>query len=332
MSRKGVAVALTYCGAVVGAGFATGREVVDFFTVYGRMGLLGVAVALALFIWVGTTILDITHSKEIYSYHGLLKLVLTWPPAVFIADAVFCLSLLIGAGVMTAAATAVVGGDGFSNILFGTIFLAICVLLLYRGSSGLLRANTVLVPVLVVGIIALSAVELSAPVFVLLRPGPVFAAVLYVGFNTAMAAVVLTTLGEQLDAKAARTGGWLGGIFLASMLLMVYLATSGVTNVPLPMVALAEKWLGDWAWAYKLSLLAAVLTTALANIHGLASRMSAYGAGYRPLVVGSALAALVISRLGFSSLVRVAYPLLGYCNIVLLVGLCYYKCKQRRNQ
>ncbi len=38
-------VAATYIGTVVGAGFATGREIVEFFTVNGFYGTIGICVS-----------------------------------------------------------------------------------------------------------------------------------------------------------------------------------------------------------------------------------------------------------------------------------------------
>ena len=39
----------TYIGTVVGAGFATGREIVEFFTVNGLYGTIGICVSGFLF-------------------------------------------------------------------------------------------------------------------------------------------------------------------------------------------------------------------------------------------------------------------------------------------
>ena len=46
-------VVATYIGTVVGAGFATGREIVEFFTVNGLYGTIGICVS-GFFIWLGT--------------------------------------------------------------------------------------------------------------------------------------------------------------------------------------------------------------------------------------------------------------------------------------
>ncbi|WKB35304.1 hypothetical protein QS257_17090 [Terrilactibacillus sp. S3-3] len=42
-------IAATYIGTIVGAGFASGKEVIQFFTQFGEFGTLGVAASGALF-------------------------------------------------------------------------------------------------------------------------------------------------------------------------------------------------------------------------------------------------------------------------------------------
>ncbi|MBC8080240.1 MAG: hypothetical protein H7X86_07830, partial [Gorillibacterium sp.] len=49
-------VAFTYVGTIVGAGFASGQEILQFFTRYGWMAVPTISVAAFLFIWLGIKI------------------------------------------------------------------------------------------------------------------------------------------------------------------------------------------------------------------------------------------------------------------------------------
>lgn len=46
-------IAAVYVGTVIGAGFATGREIMEFFTRYGTAGTVGIIISGCLFIWGG---------------------------------------------------------------------------------------------------------------------------------------------------------------------------------------------------------------------------------------------------------------------------------------
>ena len=60
-------IALSFVGLVVGAGFATGREVVQYFSSYGMWGLAGAAVAGIIMALAGTVFLQLGsyfHARE----------------------------------------------------------------------------------------------------------------------------------------------------------------------------------------------------------------------------------------------------------------------------
>ena len=50
-------IAFAYVGTVVGAGFASGQEVMSFFTIYGYKALWAILISSFLFTFVGTRIL-----------------------------------------------------------------------------------------------------------------------------------------------------------------------------------------------------------------------------------------------------------------------------------
>lgn len=318
------AVAMTYCGAVIGAGFATGREVVDFFAYYGRQGLGGALLATVLFMWAGYVILDVTHRNPVYSYLDFLHCVLRFKLLVRIADLLFWVTLLIGIGVMTAAGGTVLAEWGIIYPVGCGAFLAVCLLLLRTGGAGFVKANSWLVPGMSAAIIILCVMQIALPATVLTHSNSIGSALLYVSFNTAIAAVALATLKSRLNERIVRLGGLGGGLLIGILLMTMYGATVGLSgDYTIPMNRLAEIWLGQWRWIYSLVLLAAVLTTALANMHGLACRAASQGRYWTVLLL-LAVMGLAIAQYGFANLVRLSYPLLGLCNIVLLAGLCYY--------
>jgi uncharacterized membrane protein YkvI len=323
MSKKAYAVAMAYAGAVIGAGFATGREVVDFFSVYGARGLAGIVLATFLFMWAGVVILDVTHRFPVYSYYDLLSVVLPWKWLVTATDFVFLATLQIGIGVMTAGGGAVLQGWGLPPWIGCAGFLLLCALLLRAGGEGFIKTNCWLVPGMTVAIIVLCLAQASAPALGSYAIVPFGSALLYVSFNTAIAGVAMSTLKNQLHRYVVLLGGLGGGLLIGLLLLVIYIATLGMDSYEIPMLRLAEIWLARWQWVYALVLLAAMLTTALANLHGLASRI-AKSSQYWFCVIYSALLGFIIARHGFASLVGMLYPLLGLCNIVLLAGLCYY--------
>ena len=57
-------LAFVYVGTVVGAGFATGREIVEFFLKFGWIGLFGIVVSGLMFTYLGAKIMIILSGIE----------------------------------------------------------------------------------------------------------------------------------------------------------------------------------------------------------------------------------------------------------------------------
>ena len=66
-------VAATYIGTVVGAGFATGQEILQFFTKFGIMGLAGILVSTIMFILFGYIIMDLGKKLGAHSHLEIIK-------------------------------------------------------------------------------------------------------------------------------------------------------------------------------------------------------------------------------------------------------------------
>ena len=64
--------AATYIGTVIGAGFATGQEMLQFFVRFGVMGFVGLAFAAAMFIFFGFIIMDLGRRLNARSYREII--------------------------------------------------------------------------------------------------------------------------------------------------------------------------------------------------------------------------------------------------------------------
>ena len=61
-----------YLGAVIGAGFASGQEIMQFFVNYGSCGLTGALTATFLFALMGGLLLHLSHRFQVSNYQDLL--------------------------------------------------------------------------------------------------------------------------------------------------------------------------------------------------------------------------------------------------------------------
>jgi uncharacterized membrane protein YkvI len=66
-------IAFAYIGTVVGAGFASGQEIMRFFTVYGIYSIWPILIAASLFIFIGTKILRLGSKLNSQSYKAIIE-------------------------------------------------------------------------------------------------------------------------------------------------------------------------------------------------------------------------------------------------------------------
>ncbi|HHY09574.1 MAG TPA: hypothetical protein GX528_03295, partial [Firmicutes bacterium] len=67
-----------YVAGVIGAGFASGQELVFFFVKYGGAGIIGVFAAVLTLTVGSAAVLEYCKKKEINSYEGLFGVLGPW--------------------------------------------------------------------------------------------------------------------------------------------------------------------------------------------------------------------------------------------------------------
>ncbi|ADU52111.1 hypothetical protein Tmar_2030 [Thermaerobacter marianensis DSM 12885] len=343
-------MAATFIGTVVGAGFASGQEILSFFTLYGWPGTAGILLVAAAFVAGGRWWLEMGARTGASSYRDALQAV-AGPWAGSFMDGLLAASLFAGVGVMTAGAAAVTAEQlGWSPWTGRLVFAVLCAATVWRGLPGVLAANAAVVPLLVAAVLVVTvhgllgapgpAVPLprsGLPAFPALAPMaaslPVaparhwlLAALLYAGFNLLLSLPVLVPLGAAAPPPSRRTGSLVGGTGLAALALLLHLAMlvhmPGPATREIPVFHLAAG-LPGWVRAGLGAVLwTEIFTTAVGSLYGLASRAGPPGTcRYRLAVVAVAAAATTVAGAGFAHLVRLLYPLMGWLGLVLMAWL-----------
>ncbi|MFZ5824918.1 MAG: hypothetical protein ACOY94_11360 [Bacillota bacterium] len=332
-------VAATYVGTVVGAGFASGQETLRFFASYGRLGLVGVAVATCLFCAFGVLVMDLGRRLRARTHREILHHV-CGPYVGPLMDGLVTLFLGATLMVMVAGGGAVFAEQMGLSRSAGTLLTAtLASLTILAGMRGIMAANSFVVPMLTGAVLLLSvgsihhhglgAILRSALPWPALAPVHAWwlAALLYVGYNLVLSISVLGPLGAEVnDRWTIVLGGVAGGLALGVLAAGIKLAVSAhlpeIGAFEIPMLFLARFHTVPVQWFYTVILWAEIYTTAIACGYGFATRASDLTQmRYREVVIGVTCVALVGSGLGFSRLVTVLYPLFGFMTLLVLVGL-----------
>lgn len=333
-----IQISATYIGTVIGAGFASGQEIVQFFTMYGSKGLLGILLTGLLFSWLGVKVLLLSHRIRAQSYQDLVRHIcgrlLGNLFNLFIA--LFLLGglcvMLAGSGSISFYYLKLPYNLGVFITVLLTAFIVLC------GMRSIMFANTIIVPALIlttcaVCIMSLSHHGVSAKLLTIpanplaFTPYWLLSPFLYVAYNMTLALTLLVPMGGTIkDASILARGGWWGGAGLGIIALLLVI----VTLAHYPAAALEEipmlfitKFQGPLPTAlYMFVLWAEMLTTAIASLYGFAQVVQQWtGLRFSLVVLASLLAALVGCQGGFSHLVSTLYPLFGYLSLLFITAL-----------
>lgn len=332
-------VAATYVGTVVGAGFASGQETLRFFAAYGRVGLWGVGLATLLFCALGVLVLDLGARLNAKSHREILDAA-CGPKLGGIMDAMITLFLGATLTVMIAGGGAVFAEQFDLPKGLGVLVTAVAAALtILYGVRGIMAANSIVVPLLTVGVtaLALGAIRFhtiggiwqkAEPHLAFAPVGPWWlAAILYVGYNLVLAISVLGPLGAEVrDRRTLLLGGLCGGVALGALAGAIQLALAAhlpeIGQVEVPMLFLARLQPRMVQWGYAVILWAEIYTTAISCAYGFVARLTQVTPiPYRWGVMGAVCIALVGSGVGFSALLGTLYPLFGFTALAVLIGL-----------
>lgn len=340
-------IAAVYIGTIVGAGFASGQEVLQFFSFFGLTGLPALGISTFLFIFFGLIILELGRRLAADSHREVIQHAGgRWLG--FAIDRVITFFLFGAVTAMAAGAGAIFKEQlGLPYLLGSLVMVAGTVLVVLVGIHGVINAISFVVPVLLVSVFGLTiATLLTRPIDLAAinqwadagrAPVPFWplSAIIYVSYNLVLGVSVLAPLGRLVeDPKTVQRGAVYGGLGLGVGALAINATL--LANVPavadyeIPMVYIAALFSPVVQAGYSIVLLAEVFTTAVGSLYGFAERVTDQGKpAFRWLVIGSGVAALAASQFGFSNLVRTLYPAAGYAGLLMLGGLLLGYARER---
>ncbi|WP_203290051.1 hypothetical protein [Metabacillus sp. cB07] len=337
-----VQIAAVYVGTVVGAGFATGREIVEFFTQYGVYGMFGILLCGYFFMHLGSKIMIISKRIGANSYQDL-NFFLFGKSCGTVVN-LFMLVVLFGVtSVMLSGAGAIFEEQLNLSSRFGVMLtIALTLIAMSFGSKGLFSVNIIVVPMLILFSVLVAASSFDAHSAKSLMSGHssfkwIISAVSYAAFNLAMAEAVLVPLAKEIeDERTAKWGGIAGGAILTFILLSSHFALSSLRDVisyDIPMAEVMKASVFSFFIIYILVIYGEVFTSVIGNLFGLERHLVSVVPLPGMLIIALLLCgAFFISLIDYSSLIAVLYPVFGYMSLIFLLLLMVRKAPPSGNE
>lgn len=342
-------ISSVYTGTVLGAGFASGKELINFFVCYGISGFFGMIVAGVFFSVIGFGVLKIVYENKITNYREFSALILGDRLGA-VSEWLVCGFLLVLFSAMIAAGGEMSGTVFNIGKLKGEIVLScLCFLTFLFELDGFVEINTFLAPVLVIGGIVIGlyiffvSPNLALETFSVCGVGSfslsnnfVSSAFIYVSYNIITAVTVLVSLNKLiLSKKTAKYGGVFGGVCVCllgiSMSLPLFENYDKINLAQLPVLNIVLD-MDFIKYVYVVILLSAIFTTALANGFSLIQNFERKKGGRLPVKVFLCVWGVLMAQVGFSNFIENIYPffgIIGLFEIILILKIAFFSKKHK---
>lgn len=328
-------VATLYVAALMGAGFASGREGWQFFGVFGLKGYAGLAIAGILFMTIGMMVSYIARTKDTKDMGRIIDF--TDNPKVSAFVGYFMAGILYTIIISMSAA----GGSflkqqfGFHQAVGGVIIVVLVIITVLGDFERISKVFKMISPALFTIDVLLCIVVMSMDIE---QSGatsgfPVsamasnwwWAAIIFVAYN--MLGMIPIVGESSIRAKSKKDGilgAGLGGFLLCLLTFLLITALRqdmAFTNeMDLPMLAYSAKVSPIANVAFGAVLFAAIYSAATSTYYGFSTKIKDGPKKKYILIIGAAIGFLC-GLTGFNTIVAYLYPAEGYIGIVIIISI-----------
>ena len=338
--RAAAGITGAYVAYMMGSGFSTGQEILQYFACYGMAGLFSILLCMGLLIFAAVSFIRAGYREQFnkpedvyiyycgkrlgraYHYFTTVSIYLCFIVMVAAAGAAveqyFGISRIIGAiaiGVL-ACATVMLGLNNLVSIL-GRIGPVMIVMVILMGVITICRSN----------LAAAAEIIAKIPDMKLLRASGswVLASISYVGISVVWLASYLTSIGRRAKSIASASVGAAGGViaFYIGMLLIYFaimLNIDELAGAQIPMLILAGRISPVTSGVFSILIVTGIYTASVPLLWQTAFRLAEEGSlRFKRIAVILAAAGIAASLLlPFNRLMNIVYVLIGYLGFLLL--------------
>ncbi|WP_342669953.1 YkvI family membrane protein [Pseudobacillus wudalianchiensis] len=328
-------IAAVYVGTIIGAGFATGKEIVQFFSQFGFYGLFGIIISGCLFIFLGAKIMLVAMDVQAKSFEEFNAYL--FGERFGLAATFIQFFMLIGVTGVMLSGTGALFSERFHIPANAGILLTIVIgfLVMKKGVTGLLAVNVFVVPLMIVFHLYTASEAIAQPDFLenlfmketshhtwKVWTSPFS----YAAFNLALAQAVLVPLAFEIkDRQTIKKGAFLGGVVLTCLMIASHVSLiqlADVAKYDIPMAQIVEKLIPAFHFIYAFLIYGEIFTSVIGNAYGLKQQLEnhiRWPASLLFLLIFSA--GFLLSQVSYGTLLGFLYPLFGMISLLFLLLL-----------
>jgi len=315
---------LVIIGTIIGAGFASGKEIFTFFNIYGFFGFIGLLISGIIIGFIIYRTYCIIIKYNIISYSHFVNVVMTKSNFV---NSVICnivnIFLLISFVIMVAGFSAYFSQEyNIANIFGATIIALLSFFTFLKNIDGIVKVNKYFIPFLIFIILLLGLKNLHCfTSFEIPTRSSSFnwiiSSLLYASYNLIIITPILISLKKYINTfKSAKLISVFSTIFIMLIALVLYFLLNyyfiDIKALELPTIYIASQSGNLFKYICGFVILGAIFTTAISSGYSFLCNLNIKNRKlYIFLAFSICLLSVLLSNIGFSTLLNLLYPILG---------------------
>lgn len=322
--KNDLTVSGVYIASVIGAGFASGSEIVCYFAVYGKYGFLGIIIASLLFALSATAVLEISQKTDSRNWKEVINVLFGKKCAAAVNMLTVVFMFCIFAAMLAGSGESLSEIAGCKKAVGVFLILIITAVILVFDVRGFMAANGVMAVFIVAGTLGVCLYLFNFREINVFKSDMKWLAsgAAYTGYNVLTAGAVLPPMSEF--CKSSRRVGIISGgiifVLLCSLWGIISIYYAKIDLGVFPMLTLCRRHGVILGVIYSAVLFAAMLTTAVANAFSLTDICS----GKKVYRIGFVIAlGLLLSSFKFDFFIGKIYKYAGYMGIAFMIYIVW---------
>lgn len=331
--KNSMKILFVIIGTLVGAGFASGKEIYSFFFIYGPKGIIGIFISGLIISLTIYKVLKICYENKITKYEEFCKYIGSNQMSNIVN-----IFLLITFFIMIAGFSSFLKQEFNVNLIIGSlIIIVMCYFTLLKNINGLIKVSDYLIPILIIFLVIISSKNLNIihnynNIFnseILPESGGIIKSILYACYNCILLIPVLVTLIKFVKNKKNIVLTVVANFFVITILSfcvynLLLLGNENIFNLEMPIIEIVKKYGNIYKNIYMIMIAISIFTTAISTGYSFLSNSSVDNKSYKRNLVIISVLGIFLSQISFSVLVNLLYPVLGVVGIVEIV-LIFFK-------
>ena len=323
--KKTMALSFIIVGTVIGAGFASGQEIFQYFARFGKLSIPLAIIAGVLFFFSYKFLLDLSSRERFPDYDVFSRRIFKKVSPIF--DVFLCFSFIVLCGSMYASLNQLQGVlfDDIDFPILSLVTAVLCVLTSLKGLSGLAKASVLIVPPIILAILVLcfSKIDIGQlvfePITFALGMDGLLSTILYVAMNVLLSGVFLVLIGKNYTRKQIKIASIVSISLIGALLISICLcliANPRAMDSQVPLLALSFSISKTFGYIFCVVIWCAVFSTLISSSFTCINIISSKNQFLSSFIV--VLAGYLLSTIGFSNIVKWVYPVIGCVGIVFM--------------